>query len=101
MTCVPLHIGFGEPARAVLGFFNQFNNAEWEVLVVADVSEIAQRELPLMLSPVLSTPATFAPTSVCAKSPIVVPEDTTATLNSTSVASQTYASMSEAEVLAM
>ena len=58
-------------------------------LVVAEVSDMALLELPVMVLPVLSTPATLAPISVIARSPIVSPEDTTATLNSTSVASTT------------
>ena len=46
------------------------------VLVVADESEIAHAELPVTVLPVLSTPVAFAPISVIAKSPMVVPDET-------------------------
>ena len=60
------------------------------VFVVAEVSDMALFELPVTVLPALSTPATLAPISVIAKSPIVVPEDTTAALKRTSAVSYTH-----------
>ena len=64
-----------------------------KVFVVAVVSEIPHREFPVAVSPALLIIATFAPKSVIARSPITgvapAPDESTATLNNTSVPSAT------------
>ena len=59
------------------------------VLVVAVVSSKAVPELPVTVLPALLTNSPLAPISVIAKSPIVVPLETTATLKSISGPSAT------------
>ena len=100
MAGVPLDVRFRVTTRGVLGLFDQLNDTEGSVFVVAEVSETAHRETQLVASPALFTPATLAPMSVIAISPITVVPETIATLNSRSSASATYAVMSLAIVLA-